>query len=85
MVCGVRKQLKLNEVTSVQPEPLSISVFTKETSGIPVVAQWLTNPTRIHEDAGSMASLSALRTQCCWELWCRLQMQLGSCVAVAVV
>ena len=24
----------------------------KGTTGVPVVAQWLTNPTRIHEDAG---------------------------------
>ena len=30
----------------------------------------------------SMASLSRLRIQCCRELWCRLQMQLGSQVAV---
>ena len=33
----------------------------------------------------SLASLSRLRIQCCWELWCRLQMWLGSLFAVAVV
>ena len=33
----------------------------------------------------SLASLSGLRTQCCRELWCRLQMQLRLHVAVAVV
>ena len=33
----------------------------------------------------SLALLSGLRIQCCHELWCRLQMQLRSGVAVAVV
>ena len=33
----------------------------------------------------SLASLRGLRIQYCCELWCRLQMQLGSGVAVAVV
>ena len=32
-----------------------------------------------------LASLSALRIQCCHELRCRLQMQLGSGIGVAVV
>ena len=32
----------------------------------------------------SLASLSGLRMCCCCELWCSLQMQLGSCVAMAV-
>jgi len=31
----------------------------------------------------SLASLSGLRIRCCRELQCRLQMLLGSCVAVA--
>jgi len=40
--------------------------------GIPVMAQWLTNPTSIHGDEDqSLGSLSALRIQCCHELWCR--------------
>ena len=33
----------------------------------------------------SLASLSGLRIQHCWKLWRRLQMHLGSSVAVAVV
>ena len=27
-------------------------------SGVPVVAQWVTNPTSIHEDAGSVPGLT---------------------------
>jgi len=53
--------------------------------GVPVVAQWLTNPTRKHEVVGSVPALAQwLRIWCCCELWCRLQTQLGSGVAVAL-
>ena len=55
----------------------------KKKIGVPVVAQWLTNPTSNHEVAGSVPSLSGLRIRCCWELWCRSQVWLGSHVAVA--
>ena len=44
-----------------------------------------TNLTSIHEDAGLiLALLSGLRIWHGSELWCRLQMHLGSGVAVAV-
>ena len=51
------------------------------------MAQWLKNLTSIHEvtnQVPSLASLSGLRIQCCCELWCSLQRQLGSGIAVAV-
>ena len=57
----------------------------KDSPGVPVVAQWLTNPTSNHEDAGSfLVSLSGLRIWWCHELWGRLQTQLGSRIAVAM-
>ena len=44
------------------------------------------NLTRNHEVAGLIPGLlSELRIRCCCELWCRLQMWLGSGVAMAVV
>ena len=49
------------------------------------MAQWLTNPTGSHEVAGSIPGLTrGLRIRHCHEMWCRLQMRLGSHVAVAV-
>ena len=49
-----------------------IASFKHTTEEVPVVAQWLTNPTRNHEVVvRSLAPLSGLRIWCCCELWCR--------------
>ena len=52
--------------------------------GIPVVAQWLMNPTRGcgFDPWPYSVGWGIWR---CRELWCGLQMRLGSCVAVALV
>ena len=50
------------------------------------MAQWLANPTRNHEVAGSIPDLAQwVNNQRCCDLWCRLQTQLGSSIAVALV
>ena len=58
---------------------LDLTISRKTLTGIPFVAQWLTNPTRIHEDVGLIpGSLSGVRIQHRHELW------LGSSIAMAV-
>ena len=53
-------------------------------AGVPVVAQWLTNPARNHEVAGSIPGLTQWAKDPGLELWCRLQIRLGSLIAVAL-
>ena len=44
----------------MEPETLILSKAKseRERQGVPVVAQWLTNPTRNHEVAGSVPALA---------------------------
>ena len=37
---------------------VSVDVEVKATPGVPIMAQWLTNPTRNHEVAGSIPGLA---------------------------
>ena len=39
--------------------------------GVPVVAQWVKNPTSVHEDEGMIPDLSGLLKDLAWR-WCRL-------------
>ena len=57
----------------------------KERQGVPIVSQRKIiqlGTTRLQVQ--SLASFSGLRIWHCHELWCRSQMWLGSCIAVAV-
>ena len=49
------------------------------------MTQYFTNETRIHEDVGSIPDLAQwVKHLAFHKLWCRLQTQLGSLIAVAV-
>ena len=53
--------------------------------GVPIVAQWLTNPTSLHEVVGLIPGLTQwVRIWRCHELRCRLQTRLRSRVVMAV-
>ena len=66
--------------------PVLINMAKKLLPGVPVVAPWLTiRLGTMRLQIPSLASLSGLRIQHCPELWCRSQMWLRSCIAVAVV
>ena len=63
-----------------------LSLFKKQNKiGVPLVAQQVKNPTSIHEVVGLIPGLTQwVKVQRCHELWCKLQTQLRSGIAVAV-
>ena len=62
-------------------------VYKTQLYGVPVVAQWLMNPTGNHRVAGFIPGLSLypwVEDLVLLWLWCSLQTRLRSCVAVAL-
>ena len=60
-------------------------IFKKAIEGVPIMAQWLMNPTKNHEVVGLIHGLAQwVEDPDCCELWCRSQIQFGSCIAVAL-
>ena len=55
----------------------------KKIPGVPVMAQWLSNPT-MRFRVWSLRLLSGLMIPRCGELWCRLKTRLGSRNAVVL-
>ena len=77
--------LKKNDVYFWACTPNFEELWLKHNMGVPFMAQQLINLTGIHKHVGSIPGLlSVLRIWRCRELWCRSQMWLRSCIAVAV-
>ena len=79
----IKPFISLNFLSSQKMKKLRARSFNKPSTGVPVVAQWLTHLTRNHEVVGLIPGL-AQWVKDLSELWCRSQTRLGSSVAVAV-
>ena len=78
-------QWNRTENPEVNPDIYRQSLTKEARTGVPLVVQqkWIPLGT-MRSRVWSLALLSGLRIQSCHELWCRLQTQLGSGVAVAL-
>ena len=75
---GTNRFSQCRMATKVQFVKKKLIYIKHKKAGVPLMAQRLANPTRIHEDGGSIPGLlSGLRILHCCELWCRSQTQLG--------
>ena len=90
-LAGAEPQDRVPDVVIITPRAggahlMKHSLLVKTVTGVPVVAQWLTNPTRNYEVSGSIPDLTQwVKDPVLPELWCSLQMRLGSRVAIAMV
>ena len=57
-MCKYLLEPQLALLGEIYPEAVCYEHIQKAASGVPVVAQWLTNPTRNHEVAGSVPALA---------------------------
>ena len=88
---AIQVQSKLTMEIGVSSETqvlgeLSGAILYDLVGGVPIVAQWERTPlVSMRMWVRSLVLLSGLRICCCCEMWCRIQMRLGSCAAGAVV
>ena len=83
MLCCFKVTVSLENTSWQKP---ALSILKMSATGVSVVAQRKRTPlVSMRMQVGSLALPSGLRIQCCCELRCRLQMWLGSGIAMAVV